>query len=78
MKAVFIFIFSLLVSTFCIAQEGGGKSDVPKHEKSFKSNVSKLRQIEKLLEKNEKKKKLSRKKFANIINEFKQKKFVKG
>lgn len=37
MKAVYIFMFSLLLSSFCVAQEGGGKSDVPKHEKSFKS-----------------------------------------
>ncbi len=36
-KLFFIFIITLFISIPCVAQEGGGKSDVPKHEKSFKS-----------------------------------------
>jgi hypothetical protein len=36
-KIVFIFIIALFISVPCISQDGGGKADVPKHEKSFKS-----------------------------------------
>ena len=36
-KLFFIFIITLFISIPCISQEGGGKADVPKHEKSFKS-----------------------------------------
>lgn len=36
-KIIFIFISALFISFPCLSQEGGGKADVPKHEKSFKS-----------------------------------------
>lgn len=36
-KLFFIGIITIFISTPCISQEGGGKADVPKHEKSFKS-----------------------------------------
>lgn len=36
-KLLFILITVFFISNPCISQEGGGKADVPKHEKSFKS-----------------------------------------
>ena len=36
-KLFFICIISTFISIPCISQDGGGKADVPKHEKSFKS-----------------------------------------
>jgi hypothetical protein len=36
-KLFFIFLIASFISIPCISQDGGGKSDVPKHEKSFKS-----------------------------------------
>lgn len=36
-KLFFIFLITLFISIPCLSQDGGGKADVPKHEKSFKS-----------------------------------------
>ena len=36
-KLFFICIISTFISIPCISQDGGGKANVPKHEKSFKS-----------------------------------------
>jgi hypothetical protein len=36
-KLFFICIISTFISFPCISQDGGGKANVPKHEKSFKS-----------------------------------------
>lgn len=45
-RIVVIFIFTLFLKNACIAQEGGGKSDAPKHEQSLKSK-RKLRKADK-------------------------------
>lgn len=37
LRISFIFILTLFIVFPCLCQEGGGKADVPKHEKSFKS-----------------------------------------
>ena len=64
-KLFFICIITLFISIPCVSQEGGGKSDAPKHEKSLKSK-RKLRKADRKAAKEKRKaEKAERKKIKN-------------
>lgn len=62
LRFIFIFIFSSFLSIACIAQEGAGKSDAPKHEQSLKSKRKQRKADRKELKERRKQEKAERKK----------------
>ncbi|MBK8369380.1 MAG: hypothetical protein IPL10_18890 [Bacteroidetes bacterium] len=64
-KLFFIFIIASFISIPCISQDGGGKSDVPKHEKSFKSKRKLAKADRKAAREKRKEEKAERKKIRD-------------